>query len=362
MDHLSKKLLTSKYLASQICGALLSHWCLMLLLLLTVIMIASPQMLSFGTANIGAIFSSSWLKLLSVSFFVWLLIAVCQTLTNIFSLRREEAGITWCQISILFAVGLWVVGFIIVFDLQSDKRFAAATGIAGTVVAWIFQDTLKGVVAFIHLRMNHLLRIGDWIKVPKFGVEGTVSHVTLTTVTIYNDDTTTSSLPTSVLHADHFINLQNMADGKTYGRRMMQTFVFDSSTIRKLGQADIDALRTDAELSPYLPAGELAEGALNATLYRIYLFHWLMRHGKVAQNPCLTVHWLEQRENGMPLQLYAFLTEGSFEAFELLQSQIIEHVLATYERFGLQIYQRQSSHKKEYITAMKTATGEGSKS
>lgn len=84
-------------------------------------------------------------------------------------------------------------------------------------MTWIFQDTIKGVVAFVHLRLNHLLYIDDWIQVPKLNVDGEVKRITLTTVTLYNWDTTTSSIPTSVLHNDHFINLQRMTDGKTYG-------------------------------------------------------------------------------------------------------------------------------------------------
>ena len=67
---------------------------------------------------------------------------------------------------------------------------AIVFGIAGSILAWIFQDKIKGAAAFIHLRLNHLLNIGDWIRVPKYNVDGEVTRVTLTTVTV-----STSELP-----------------------------------------------------------------------------------------------------------------------------------------------------------------------
>ena len=285
-----------------------------------------------------------WIALTVLTLVLWLTIMICRTLTNIFSLRKKESAITWCQISILIAIGLWIVGFVIILDMKSHPRLSAGLGIAGSILTWIFQDTLKGVAAFIHLRVNHLLNIDDWIKIPSKKVDGQVVKVTLTTVTIYNWDTTTSSIPTSILHTDHFINLQNMMKGKTYGRRMFYTFVFDMGWIHPISKDGAEKLKNNKIITKYLPAEQIVEGMLNAKLFRKYLFHWLMNHPHVSQQPRLMVRWMEQMESGLPLQVYAFITDSDIVSFEQQQSLIIEHVVESLEWFELRLYQSPSAY------------------
>jgi len=255
-----------------------------------------------------------------------------------------EPNITWCQISILLAIGLWIIGFVIIFNAKSHPDYATALAITGTLAAWFFQDTIKGVVAFIHLRVNHQLYIGDWIQVPKYNVNGIVSRVSLTNVTIYNWDTTTSTIPTSMLHSDHFINLQNMRAGKTYGRRMLRTFILDTGWFHLMTAEEVDLLRQNEDVVHYLPKEEIKEGVMNAKLFRLYLFHWLMNHPHISQEPRLIVRWMEQTEAGMPLQVYAFITETVSSSFEWQQSQIIEHIIKSIDLFGLRLYQAPSNY------------------
>lgn len=316
-----------------------------LILCTAVTILALMWSISWAHAHLSGYFIHyTWVALTALTLALWFAIMVCRSLTNIFSLRKKEAGITWCQIAILISIGLWIVGFVIIFDAKSHPRLAAGLGIAGSILTWIFQDTLKGVVAFIHLRINHLLNIDDWIKIPSKNVDGQVVKVTLTTVTIYNWDTTTSSIPTSVLHTDHFINLQNMMKGKTFGRRMFYTFIFDMGWIHILSKEETDKLKNNKKVTNYLPAEQIEEGWSNARLFRMYLFHWLMNHPHVSQQPRLIVRWMEQKETGLPLQMYAFITDSSLVSFELQQSQIIEHVIESLEWFGLQLYQSPSGY------------------
>jgi miniconductance mechanosensitive channel len=228
--------------------------------------------------------------------------------------------------------------------MRNYPRYTAALGIVGTLLAWIFQDTIKGVVAFIHLRFNNLLCIEDWIQIPKYNVDGEVKRVTLTTVTIYNWDTTTSSIPTSVLHTDHFVNLKKMLEGKTYGRRMIKTFILDTGLFHTISKEEATRLQQSDDIVRYLPKEMINEGVTNAHLYRLYLFHWLMNHPHVSQHPNLIVRWMEQTESGMHLQVYAFITDSRLAAFEWQQSSIIEHIMKSLEWFGLRLFQIPSSY------------------
>ena len=312
-------------------------------------------------ACLSTAYKNKWIQLIFITLVSILVYAVCDILTNIYTLRKNEKGITWCQIVILLTIGLWIVGLILIFELQKYKESSVLFGIAGALLVWIFQEKVKGAVTFIHLRFNHLLNIDDWIKVPKYDVDGIVTHVTLTTVTIYNWDTTTPNVPMSSLDADHFINLQNMLQGKTYGRRMFMSFVLDTSWFHPLSKKELDDLKKQILLydqkeyaeendhanelkCSYSPEEEMKEGALNAHLYRLYLYHWLMRHDHISQQPRLIVRWMEPKEGGIPLQVCAFIIDSNFTAFEWQQSLIIEHIMESMEWFGLRLYQSPSAY------------------
>lgn len=280
-----------------------------------------------------------------INLLAWLIIKVCRILTDIYNLRKNENGITACQITILVTMGLWLIGFVLIFDIHTNPKVATAIGIIGVVLTWIFQDTVKGIAAFINLRRNHLLNIGDWIQVPDLGVDGQVTRVTLTTVTLENWDTTTSTIPISALQSKHFMNFQNMSEGRTYGRQMKKTFIFDTGWIHPVSEDEAESLRSCKHgISDYLPDNDIKVGVLNAQLYRTYLYHWLMNDKYVSQKPRLIVRWMDHKDSGMTLQVYAFITETNLAAFEWEQSRIIEHVLLSSEWFGMALYQSPSAY------------------
>ena len=287
---------------------------------------------------------SHWLQASFLGIGVWLAIILFLTLTDIYSLKRKEAAITLCQLSILVLIGILISGIYIIFDLKDETINKAIYGGMGALLAWIFQDTIKGVVAFIHLRLNNQLQIGDWIQVPNQGVDGEVKRVTLTTVTIYNWDTTTSSIPTSMLHSNHFINSQNMMEGKTYGRRMYMTFVLDTGWFHAFTEKEKEEIEKTGDILDYLSKDEIVKSKSNAQLFRLYLYHWLMNHPHISQQPRLIVSWQEQKEHGMPLQVYAFIIDSSLPSFEWQQSQIVEHIIESLDWFGLRLYQSPSAY------------------
>lgn len=292
---------------------------------------------------------AQWLQISTLTAFVVTVIGLCNTLTNIFSLTKKEGGITWCQVIILFAIGLWLLGFIWIFNIHSNNNNTLVFGFMGGILTLVFQDKIKGVVTFIHLRVNNLLNIGDWIQVPKLNVDGEVRKVTLTTVTLYNWDTTTSTIPISALQTDHFINLQNMSNGKTYGWRMTRSYIIDTTSFRPISLKEANILKADEfneqhHVLDFIPKDEIKEGAFNAKLYRTYLFHWMMRNSRISQKPRLNVRWTDQVDGGLPLLVYAFIITDNIDDYELQMSVITEHVAESLGWFGLRLYQHPSSY------------------
>ena len=163
LKRISKRNIASKNIWQQIFGAVIQWqpksfllFVLLALAMCGIALIISPE------KPINCL----WLSLFTLA--VWLTIKVSRTLANTFSLRKEEEKITWSQIAILIAIGFWIIGFLILFDTKGNPKIAAAVALVGSVVGWIFQDKIKGVMAFLHLRFHHLLKVDDWSSLNEY--------------------------------------------------------------------------------------------------------------------------------------------------------------------------------------------------
>lgn len=294
---------------------------------------------------------TSWLLLSKImivslaSLILWCVWFVIKTLNKIFSLRKQETHITWSQIILLAAFGFWIVVIVCCINLEKgNPADTAIVGVFGAVLGWIFQDTIKSVAAFFYLRANGLLQIDDLITVSTRNIEGFVRTISLTTVTIENWDTTTSAFPTYILHAEHFKNSQRMLEGKTLGRLMKKTFIIDSGWVHPLTENDVQRLRRVLDVENFFIEKEVKCDKLNIEVFRLYIYHWLMNNPNVSQQPRLIVRWLEQTSEGLPLQLFVYLTDTMLDAFEWQQSRIMEHVIKAMGWFDLQLYQSPSGY------------------
>lgn len=287
----------------------------------------------------------------AATFAVYLVWQIVRTLNPIYCLRKLESKITWSQIFLLASFGGWLLVIIKLLDISQGSPSYIIISVIGAVLGWIFQDTIRSVVAFFYLRANGLLKIGDWIEVASRGIDGVVKGISLTTVTIENWDTTTTAFPTYILHSENFKNYQKMLDGKTHGRQMLKTFIIDTGWIHTMSEEEQGKLQNisniDEEKKKFLTwfiKEKAGKSMLNIELYRQYLYHWLMHHPHVSHEPRLIVRWLEQIPEGLPLQIYAFITDSSLAPFEWQQSQIIEHTIEALAWFNLQLYQSPSGY------------------
>lgn len=278
---------------------------------------------------------------LSILLCSWVGIVV-HHLTPIFCLRKQESRITWSQILFLLSIGMVVISFVEFVNPAKDSVESTLLGASGLVLGWIFQDTIKSVVAFFYLRINGLLKIDDWIIVPIHNIDGMVKKISLTTVTIENWDTTMSAFPTYILHAQHFQNLQDMLDGKTHGRQMLKTFIIDTGWIHPLKKREVVEIKKHLGDDDPFVINSVSEGRQNINVFRDYVYQILLTNPKVSHHPRLLVRWLEQRNEGMPIQLYCYITDSNLAAFEWVQSQIIEQFIEAMPWFGLQLYQSAS--------------------
>lgn len=68
-------------------------------------------------------------------------------------------------------------------------------GASAAILMLVFKDSIMGFVSGIQLSANNMLKVGDWIAMPKYGADGTVIEVTLNTVKVRNWDNTITTIP-----------------------------------------------------------------------------------------------------------------------------------------------------------------------
>lgn len=339
----------NKWLASenwlvQVGGALMVGYRWIFTMVFLVLIALSAGVLSLVGMSLGDDWDMAT-RMITITYFFVLSCLTVSKLTPTFCLRKQEHRITYSQLFLLFAFGVLLVGAILIFGITGKTENTLPFSIVGAVLGWAFQDTIKSVAAFFYLRINDMLHIGDWIEVKSHGVDGIVKSITLTTVCVENWDTTTSSFPTYILHHEHFQNYQDMLEGKTHGRQMLKTFVVDTGWVHPLSENNVKEIKAHLgeDFAPFV-ADKVRVGELNAEVFRLFVFHYLKNHRKISHKPRLLVRWLEQTHEGMPLQMYAYITDTSLEPFEWQQSQIMEFVIKALPWFGMKLYQSPSGY------------------
>lgn len=348
-QKLSQRWLSGKYYGLQVLGALLkSHSslaCISLVYLTFLLLI--PKIIHRISEGVFSPPANILIKVLVIAmcFTIFGITAyIIANLNKLYSLRRQETRITISQIILLSVFGLCLAASIYTLGIEKDSTGSIIVSVFGAVLSWIFQDTIKSVVAFFYLRANHLLKIGDWIEIKEHDIDGMLKRISLTTVVIENWDTTTSCFPTYILHTECFKNNQKMMEGRTHGRQMLKTFIIDTGWIHALSEADVKRLNQDLNIDTPFKEQYVKVGLLNIEVFRHYIYHWLMQCSHVSHEPRLIVRWLEQTNEGMPLQIYAFIMDSSLAPFEWQQSQIIEHIIKAITWFDIQLYQSPSGY------------------
>ena len=210
------------------------------------------------------------------------------------------------------------IGSILVVSTLIDKSpIVLLTGLgAGTAILMlVFQDTIKGFVAGVQLIANDMLRPGDWITMPKYGADGDVMEVTLTTVKVRNWDKTIVTVPPYALVNDSFQNWRGMFD--MGGRRIKRSINIDMNTVRFCTEEEMQSYRKQPWMEGFEATGN---EEVNLYIFRHYLEYYLRHHPKVNQDLIMTVRQLQPTPQGMPVELYFFSADTSMNICRLKSS------------------------------------------
>ena len=253
---------------------------------------------------------------------------------------------------------LFIVAALVIIGAVTDKKIGlllSGLGAMSAVLILVFKDTILGFVAGIQLSSNDMLRVGDWITMPGAHADGDVIDITLYTVKVRNFDRTIVTIPTWKLISESYQNWRGMSESG--GRRIKRALLLDASTVHFLDADELSRLGRFRLLEGYLGAkntelaewnrslGEAGELAVNRRRltnlgsFRAYVTEYLRQHPRIHHGMTCMVRQLESQAQGIPLELYCFTATTDWAAYETIQSDIFDHLIALLPEFGLALYQ-----------------------
>ncbi|MDH8701655.1 miniconductance mechanosensitive channel [Dysgonomonadaceae bacterium PH5-43] len=314
--------------------------------------------------NLSYIFVEVWLIFVIINIIVSIVRSACDVL----ALRpafRDKPMTSYIQV---LQIILYILGIVLAFSVITDKSpmvFFTAMGAASAIMLLIFQDSIKGFVASIQVTTNDMVRLGDWVTVSKYGADGDVTEINLTTVKVQNFDKTITTLPTYALISDSFQNWRGMKDAE--GRRIKRSLSIKQSSIRFIADDELARFKKIQGISKYIDekqaeikAHNEAIGAdrslpvngrnlTNAGLFRQYAQWYLKTHPGTKDEYTMMVRHLAPTETGIPFEVYAFTNTTNWIQYEAIMSDIFDHLIATVKYFDLEIFELEAGGDKKNI-------------
>jgi len=251
-------------------------------------------------------------------------------------------------------------GIMIISNLMNKSPWKLLSGIGAVtaIVLLIFKDSILGFVAGIQLAANNMIRIGDWIEMPKYNADGDVIEINLTTVKVRNFDKTITTIPVYAFISDSFKNWRGMSESG--GRRIKRPIYIDATTIKICTDEMLEKYKKISYISEYIGEKSLEVNEYNKNIdisqtangrrltnigtFRHYVLSYLKNNPEINQNMTLLVRQLEITPQGLPIEIYAFSKDVVWQNYEKVQSDIFDHLLAVLPEFDLKVFQNPSGN------------------
>ncbi|MBS4057652.1 MAG: mechanosensitive ion channel family protein [Bacteroidetes bacterium] len=278
---------------------------------------------------------------------------------NTFDVARSKPikGLIQIIKIIMYVVGgLMIVATVIGRDLGT---LLLGLGTLSAVLILVFKDPILGFVGGIQLSQNDMVRLGDWITMNKYGADGEVKEITLTTVKVQNWDKTITTIPTYAMVSDYFQNWRGMQESGV--RRIKRHLSIDMESVKFCTPEMLQRFRSYQLISAYIDQKEHEISQYNAEnnidtsnlvngrrqtnlgVFRAYMTAFFQQSPRINKELTLMVRQLQPTEKGIPIEIYVFSKIQEWTAYEALQSDIFDHMLAVLPMFDLRVFQEPSN-------------------
>ena len=278
-------------------------------------------------------FTAIYIVVMSVRLFITFLTSVTQLELSRSSSVRQYIN-TFCGVIKILVIFLAVIIVVAILFNKNPMSLIAGLGATSAILMLVFKDTIEGLVAGIRLTSNDMVKKGDWITVPSTPADGIVEEISLTTVKVRNFDNTTVTVPPLTLVNGSFQNWRSMQRGA--GRQVKRLLFVDFRSVKILTDEQKNALAVNG----YFTTNELKGEVINVALFRTYIEKYLSSRKEVNEKMTLIVRQIEATQCGLPLEVLFFIKNDKQINYEHTLADIIEHIYAYTNAFGLTIYQQ----------------------
>lgn len=289
---------------------------------------------------------------------IWTLMAIIKSFANVIHEKPSFHNKPMKSYLQVIQIICYIFGAVAIFSILTGKSatvFFTAMGAASAVLMLMFKDTIMGFVSSIQISTNQMVMIGDWITMNKYGADGDVLEINLTTVKVRNFDKTITTIPTYALISDSFQNWRGMQESG--GRRIKRSFNIKQADIRALTDKELDEFEKSEVLSSYIKSkrkqyasqnqqlniddNSLIKGfqITNCDLYMRYATWYLRNNPEIHQEMTLIVRQLAPTSQGLPIEVYAFTSTTAWSEYERIMSEVFNHLISSVDIFGLTIFE-----------------------
>ena len=145
------------------------------------------------------------------------------------------------------------------------------------------------------------------------------------------------------------------------GRRIQRSISIDMTSIRFCDDAFMEKLGNAPHVKNFIRQNsgkkniqgkemhkgtnlETASTTTNLSLFKEYLENYCSVHPGIQANMFSMVRLLQSSERGLPIEITVFSKFQQADAYEALQSEIFNHILAILPEFELRIFQNPSGN------------------
>lgn len=325
----------------------------------------APLAVIYATARFFPDYQSVISKV-SLFLILWLsaitLLSLFSAINTIYESRQNYSGVSiagYLDIGRLLVLLVALVLSISMVTGKSPTALLAGLGAVAAVLMLVFQNTILALVASVQIAANSLLREGDFVEVPSYDAVGVVDNINLHTIRVRNADMTYSTIPTHKMLDVSFRNWRGITESG--GRRIQRALLLDQlsigfcsvETLRRLRKVDLIAdwaANKVAQLEAYAQThGDAYDLPLdgpqvtNLEVFRTYAVAYLRARPDIhTEDLPFLVRTLAPAPTGLPLEIYVFTKTTDWVAYEEIQAQILEHLLAAAPTFDLRVFQEPS--------------------
>lgn len=299
-------------------------------------------------------------KLIGLLIILIIISFIFRVVDAIIDIKDEEeshttVGIrTFGQMFKIFVAFFGALTFVATLIDTDIKSILTVLGALTAVVLLIFRDSILGFVSGLQIATSKSIKVGDWISVSKYDVEGIVKEINLAVTKIEKFDKTVSTVPTYDLISSEVTNHSWMAATNT--RRIKRPIYFnvnsfqfcDQEMLKKFGKIDLIKDYIETKLEEIRVSNKMVMNKqyiingrqlTNIGVFRKYVENYLASRNDISKSDTIMVKQLELSPQGMPLEIYCFANTSEFIDFERVQSDVFDHLISASKEFELEISQ-----------------------